>query len=224
MMKLTVLLCLLVAAVNAFVVPAPVAMRTTRSVSMTMSAAEPFSVRAPQLQGSCCSIMLCNCAVAAGKVAALVQPLTLQFSSTKSFWLLVASMHARSESVAPVVSRFNMQYLQRFANSILQHSSSLQILSVFVRYSFPQAFMTIAAAATDDAAKVAADAAADIENYGAVAAPGWVLPLGALAVIATALLPIYLKSGGDASKQMQDRGTTSLHYQQSCAIICCSVI
>jgi hypothetical protein len=66
--------------------------------------------------------------------------------------------------------------------------------------------MTIAAAATDDAAKVAADAAADIENYGAVAAPGWVLPLGALAVIATALLPIYLKSGGDASKQMQDRG------------------
>jgi hypothetical protein len=66
--------------------------------------------------------------------------------------------------------------------------------------------MTIAAAATDDAAKVAADAAADIENYGAVAAPGWVLPLGAVAVIATALLPIYLKSGGDASKQMQDRG------------------
>ncbi|KAG5180343.1 hypothetical protein JKP88DRAFT_223386 [Tribonema minus] len=49
-----------------------------------------------------------------------------------------------------------------------------------------------------------ADEADDL-NYGSVAAPGWVLPVGALVVVATALIPILLKPGDDAARDMQQR-------------------
>ncbi|KAJ8612820.1 hypothetical protein CTAYLR_002042 [Chrysophaeum taylorii] len=42
-------------------------------------------------------------------------------------------------------------------------------------------------------------------EYGAVAAPPWVLPLGAFLVIATALLPIALQAGDDAQREMAER-------------------
>ncbi|KAJ1460593.1 hypothetical protein M885DRAFT_509651 [Pelagophyceae sp. CCMP2097] len=47
-------------------------------------------------------------------------------------------------------------------------------------------------------------------EYGAVAAPGWVLPAGAVAVIFTALIvPLALKSGDDAQREMADRDVDS---------------
>jgi hypothetical protein len=59
MMKLTALLLCLVAAVNAFVVPAPVAMRT-RSVSTMRMGVDPVSVSTLLQQGSRCLMMLRN--------------------------------------------------------------------------------------------------------------------------------------------------------------------
>mmetsp|Transcript_12252 Transcript_12252/g.49366 ORF Transcript_12252/g.49366 Transcript_12252/m.49366 type:complete len:140 (-) Transcript_12252:262-681(-) len=66
---------------------------------------------------------------------------------------------------------------------------------------------TVAAGATAALAPVVAFAAELDPNYeyGAVAAPGWVLPVGALAVISTALLPLALKAGDDAQKEMAVR-------------------
>lgn len=48
--------------------------------------------------------------------------------------------------------------------------------------------------------------------YGAVNAPGWVLPLGAVLVIATAAIPILLRPGESALEQQrrneEETGTT----------------
>ena len=42
-------------------------------------------------------------------------------------------------------------------------------------------------------------------RYGAVAAPGWILPAGAVLAIATAgLVPLALQGGDDAQKQMAE--------------------
>eukprot|EP00607_Mallomonas_marina_P005966 CAMPEP_0182427480 /NCGR_PEP_ID=MMETSP1167-20130531/17560_1 /TAXON_ID=2988 /ORGANISM="Mallomonas Sp, Strain CCMP3275" /LENGTH=82 /DNA_ID=CAMNT_0024609745 /DNA_START=184 /DNA_END=432 /DNA_ORIENTATION=+ len=51
-------------------------------------------------------------------------------------------------------------------------------------------------------------AAADVAKpddyvYGAVAAPAWALPLGAVLIIATAALPILLKPGEEALEQQR---------------------
>lgn len=61
------------------------------------------------------------------------------------------------------------------------------------------------AAITSAAFPVAAALAADDYQYGAVAAPGWILPAGAVLAIATAgLVPLALQSGDDAQKQMAE--------------------
>lgn len=45
-----------------------------------------------------------------------------------------------------------------------------------------------------------------VAEPGSVDAPGWVLPAGAVAVILTAgLIPLLLKPGDDAAKDMQER-------------------
>lgn len=49
-----------------------------------------------------------------------------------------------------------------------------------------------------------AEEAADID-YGSVNAPNFILPLGALLAILTALLPVLLRAGDDAAKEMQER-------------------
>ncbi|CAM9148532.1 unnamed protein product [Scytosiphon promiscuus] len=49
-------------------------------------------------------------------------------------------------------------------------------------------------------------AASGTAEPGTVDAPGWVLPLGAFAVILTAgLIPLLLKPGDDAARDMQER-------------------
>ena len=61
------------------------------------------------------------------------------------------------------------------------------------------------AALSTAALPVAAALAADDYQYGAVAAPGWILPAGAVLAIATAgLVPLALQSGDDAQKQMAE--------------------
>lgn len=52
-------------------------------------------------------------------------------------------------------------------------------------------------------------ALAEDYEYGAVAAPGWVLPLGAVLAIATALLPLVLRAGDDAQREMAERDSDS---------------
>mmetsp|Transcript_70082 Transcript_70082/g.196107 ORF Transcript_70082/g.196107 Transcript_70082/m.196107 type:complete len:119 (-) Transcript_70082:1543-1899(-) len=50
---------------------------------------------------------------------------------------------------------------------------------------------------------IAAAAASDGYEYGAVNAPGWVLPVGALAVILTAAVPVLLSPGEEALEQQR---------------------
>ena len=57
---------------------------------------------------------------------------------------------------------------------------------------------------------LAAEIAQDNEiDYGSVSAPNFILPLGAGLAILTALLPVLLKSGDDAARQMQERDAGS---------------
>ena len=46
-------------------------------------------------------------------------------------------------------------------------------------------------------------------RYGAVSAPSWVLPAGAVLAIATALLPIALQSGDEAQREMAEEAKDS---------------
>merc|ERR1719217_942117 len=48
-----------------------------------------------------------------------------------------------------------------------------------------------------------ASSAADGYEYGAVNAPGWVLPAGAIAVILTAAVPVLLSPGEEALEQQR---------------------
>ncbi len=50
----------------------------------------------------------------------------------------------------------------------------------------------------------AIDTKPDNYEYGAVAAPDWVLPLGAFLVILTAAIPILLKPGEEALDQQRE--------------------
>mmetsp|Transcript_4281 Transcript_4281/g.10977 ORF Transcript_4281/g.10977 Transcript_4281/m.10977 type:complete len:118 (+) Transcript_4281:63-416(+) len=69
----------------------------------------------------------------------------------------------------------------------------------------PPAVLGIASAV----APLVALAAQDDYEYGAVNAPGWVLPVGALTVIATALLPLALQAGDDAQREMAERDSST---------------
>mmetsp|Transcript_4586 Transcript_4586/g.13517 ORF Transcript_4586/g.13517 Transcript_4586/m.13517 type:complete len:108 (+) Transcript_4586:79-402(+) len=60
-----------------------------------------------------------------------------------------------------------------------------------------------AAAALAPALLPAAAFAADSYEYGAVDAPGWILPAGAVLAIATALLPLALQSGEEGLEEMR---------------------
>eukprot|EP01031_Cornospumella_fuschlensis_P035625 gene35625-43207_t len=51
--------------------------------------------------------------------------------------------------------------------------------------------------------------------YGAVAAPGWVLPVGCLAVILTAAIPILLRPGESAlEQQRKDEATVGSEFNK----------
>jgi hypothetical protein len=60
------------------------------------------------------------------------------------------------------------------------------------------------AASVMPAVALAAEVSEEIE-YGTVTAPNFILPLGAALAILTALLPVFLKSGDEAARQMQER-------------------
>mmetsp|Transcript_25948 Transcript_25948/g.70169 ORF Transcript_25948/g.70169 Transcript_25948/m.70169 type:complete len:120 (-) Transcript_25948:695-1054(-) len=54
-------------------------------------------------------------------------------------------------------------------------------------------------------------------DYGSVSAPNFILPLGAVLAILTALLPIFLRAGDDAAREMQQRdsGTFGKEFADS---------
>lgn len=94
-------------------------------------------------------------------------------------WLTLASVVAMSAALAPP-RMLTPPCIKAAASSL-----------------WPAAVATIAA---QPMAAVAED-----YEYGAVAAPGWVLPLGAVLAIATALLPLVLRAGDDAQREMAER-------------------
>jgi hypothetical protein len=52
--------------------------------------------------------------------------------------------------------------------------------------------------------------------YGAVEAPGWVLPLGAFAAVLTALLPVLLSPGEEAfNRQQSDEEAVANEFGRS---------
>mmetsp|Transcript_1304 Transcript_1304/g.4024 ORF Transcript_1304/g.4024 Transcript_1304/m.4024 type:complete len:122 (-) Transcript_1304:249-614(-) len=73
------------------------------------------------------------------------------------------------------------------------------------RCAAPTALAPVDASAVHSVASLVAEIVqADGERaYGAVDAPLWVLPVGAIAVIATALVPILLSPGEEAFNQQQ---------------------
>ncbi|CAM9615525.1 unnamed protein product [Heterosigma akashiwo] len=68
----------------------------------------------------------------------------------------------------------------------------------------PKAALASLAAAIPSSVYAAVEQADDYE-YGAVNAPGWILPVGAFVVIATAAVPIFLQSGQEAFDDISDK-------------------
>ena len=64
---------------------------------------------------------------------------------------------------------------------------------------------TFAAVTSPAAALAAASADTCGSECGTVDAPGWVLPLGAVLVIGTSLLPLVLKDGEEAFEDIKER-------------------
>ncbi|KAJ1639781.1 hypothetical protein T492DRAFT_934336 [Pavlovales sp. CCMP2436] len=79
-------------------------------------------------------------------------------------------------------------------------------VSLGARVAAGTAFASALAPMVAKAAEIAVDN--EIE-YGSVSAPNFILPLGAGLAILTALLPVVMKGGDEAAREMQDRDADS---------------
>ncbi|CAN0307299.1 unnamed protein product [Ascophyllum nodosum] len=96
-------------------------------------------------------------------------------------------------------------------NGFLAPPSAPRFVTFAGRPASEQCKMMVSAEHCADAAVMILSSATTLVAVGAaepgtVDAPAWVLPAGALAVVLTAgLIPLLLKPGDDAAKDMQDR-------------------
>ena len=104
-----------------------------------------------------------------------------------SFFLVASLLCATATGLAPVSS-----------SRVARSTAVPRALSPYAKVAAAMAaFSPLAALAEEE------------YEYGAVDAPAWVLPVGALLVIATALLPLALRAGDDAQREMAERDSDS---------------
>mmetsp|Transcript_19156 Transcript_19156/g.25235 ORF Transcript_19156/g.25235 Transcript_19156/m.25235 type:complete len:131 (+) Transcript_19156:249-641(+) len=112
--------------------------------------------------------------------------------SSKTFMILVCATFSLASSLAFVSNTFQTNF--KSANSL---SMQLDMPKLS-----PKILPAIAAAIPSSV--LAAVEEVDDYQYGAVSAPGWILPVGALAVIVTAAVPILLQSGQEAFDEISE--------------------